>query len=71
MAGFLDRFGPLTRRVSISKTLQDLSSFGMKYDDMIIRNSQAIGLMEDKVGFGQMNPLGYDNEDYWYPFAAL
>jgi hypothetical protein len=71
MAGFLDRFGPLTRRLSVSKSLQDLSSFGMKYDDMIIRNSQAIGIMEDKVGFGQMNPMGYDNEDYWYPFAAL
>lgn len=71
MAGFSDRFGPLTKRLSVSRTLQDLSSFGMKYDDMIIRNSQAIGIMEDKVGFGQMNPLGYDNEDYWYPFAAL
>jgi len=71
MAGFLDRFGPLTRRMSVSKSLQDLSSFGMKYDDMIIRNSQSIGIMEDKIGFGQMNPMGYDNEDYWYPFAAL
>lgn len=71
MSGFLDRFGPLTKRLSVSKSLQDLSSFGMHYDDMILRNSQAIGIMEDKVGFGQMNPMGYDNEDYWYPFAAL
>ena len=72
MAGFLDRFGPLgQRRISVGKALQELSSFGMKYDDMVLRNSQAIGVMEDKIGFGQMNPLGYDNEDYWYPFAAL
>lgn len=72
MAGFMDRFGPLgQRRISIGKALQELSSFGMKYDDMILRNSQAIGVMEDKIGFGQMNPMGYDNEDYWYPFAAL
>ena len=72
MAGFLDRFGPLgQRRISIGKALQELSSFGMKYDDMILRNSQAIGVMEDQIGYGQMNPMGYDNEDYWYPFAAL
>jgi len=72
MAGFLDRYGPLgQRRISIGKALQELSSFGMKYDDMILRNSQGIGVMEDKIGYGQMNPLGYDNEDYWYPFAAL
>ena len=72
MAGFLDRFGPLgQRRISIGKTLQELSSFGMKYDDMLLRNSQSIGVMEEKIGYGQMNPLGYDNEDYWYPFAAL
>jgi hypothetical protein len=72
MPGFLDRFGPLgQRRISIGKALQELSSFGMKYDDMILRNSQGIGVMEDRIGYGQMNPLGYDNEDYWYPFAAL
>lgn len=72
MPGFLDRFGPLgQRRISIGKALQDLSSFGMKYDDMILRNSQGIGVMEDKIGYGQMNPMGYDSEDYWYPFAAL
>lgn len=72
MAGFLDRFGPLgRRRMSIGKSLQELSSFGMKYDDMLLRNSQAIGIMEDQIGYGQMNPMGYDNDDYWYPFAAL
>lgn len=72
MASFLDKFGPLgKRRVSIGKALQDLSSLGMKYDDMILRNSQAIGVMEDSIGYGHMNPMGYDNDDYWYPFAAL
>ena len=43
----------------------------MKYDDMVIRQSQAIGVMEDKFGYGQMNPLGLDADDMWYPFASL
>ena len=71
MAGFLDRFGPFSRNFSISRSLQDLSSLGMKYDDMIIRNSQAIGVTEDRFGYTRINPYGLENEDYWYPFAAL
>ena len=71
MAGFLDRFGPFSRRFSISRSLQNLSSLGMKYDDMIIRNSQAIGVTEDRFVYTMINPYGLENEDYWYPFAAL
>ena len=71
MAGFLDRFGPFSKRFSVSKSLQNLSSLGMKYDDMIIRNSQAVGVTEDRFGYTMINPYGLENEDYWYPFAAL
>ena len=72
MAGFLDRFGPFSNnRFNLSGQLKKLSSFGMKYDDMVIRQSQAIGVMEDKFGYGQINPLGLDTDDMWYPFASL
>lgn len=71
MSGWLDRFGPFSAPTRISKSLQDLSSFGMKYDDMVIRNSQAIGIVEDKIGYTNINPFGVADDDLWYPFAAL
>lgn len=72
MAGFENRQGPLSqRRFGVRSFLKDLSSLGMKYDDMVIRNSQAIGVQEDQFGYGMMNPLGLDGDDMWYPFAAL
>ena len=45
MAGFLDRFGAGTFK-NVSKKLRDLSNLGVRYDDMVIRNSQAIGAIE-------------------------
>jgi hypothetical protein len=71
MAGWLERFGPFSAPTRISKSLQDLSSFGMKYDDMVIRNSQGIGIIEDQIGFTNINPFGVADDDLWYPFAAL
>lgn len=71
MAGFFSRLGSMVKNNPVSKILQDLSSFGMKYDDMVVRNSRAIGILEDRFGYTQINPLGIENEDYWYPFAAL
>lgn len=70
MAGFLDRKGPFSRKFSVSNSLKSLSSLGMKYDDMVIRNSFGIGVMEDRYG-RVINPFGYDNDDFWYPFAAI
>lgn len=78
MAGFVNRpsdplRGPLSkgRGFKVSSLLKDLSNFGMRYDDMVIRNSQAIGAIENEVGYGMVNPLGIDNEDIYAAFAAL
>ena len=74
MAGFTDRNGPLStnkRAFSLSNSLKQLSSFGMRYDDLVLRQSQAIGPMEDAIGYGQINPLGYDNDDIYGAFAAM
>jgi len=75
MAGFTEnRNGPLStnsRPFSISNALKTLSSFGMRYDDLVLRQSQAIGPMEAEIGYGQMNPLGLDNDDIYGAFAAM
>lgn len=74
MAGFNDRNGPLSngsRPFSISNALKSLSSFGMRYDDLVLRQSQAIGPMEAEIGYGQMNPFGLDNDDIYGAFAAM
>ena len=71
MAGFQDRKGPLTRGNPISDTLKSLSKLGMKYDDMVIRNSRAVGFTESKLGYTTMNPNGSDADDIYYAFAAL
>ena len=75
MAGYTNkRNGPLSygsKPFNLSNTLKSLSSFGMRYDDMVLRQSQAIGPMEDMFGYGQMNPMGIDNDDIYGAFAAL
>ena len=74
MAGFTDRNGPLSNSsnpFSLSNSLKTLSSFGMRYDDLVLRQSQAIGPMEAEIGYGQMNPYGVDNDDIYGAFAAL
>ena len=71
MAGWLNRLGPFSAPIKIGKMLQDLSAFGMKYDDMVLRNSQGIGIIEDQIGYTQINPFGVADDDLWYPFAAL
>ena len=71
MAGFTERRrGPLTNTNPVRKLLKDLSNLGMAYDDMILRNSRAIGFTENQMGYA-MNPMGADNEDIWSAFAAL
>jgi hypothetical protein len=75
MAGFVEnRNGPLStgkRPFTLSDALKRLSSFGMYYDDLVLRQSQAIGPMEDQFGYGQINPMGVDNDDIYAAFAAL
>lgn len=72
MPGFLDRSG--TRGFGFNdrptgSALRGLSRLGMKYDDLVIRNSRAIGVAEDAYGYS-MYPMG-DSDDMWYTFAAL
>jgi hypothetical protein len=71
MAGFTDRRGSLTEGNPVRKILKDLSNLGMAYDDMIIRNSRAIGFAENQIGYGFMNPMGSDADDMYAAFAAL
>ena len=75
MAGFTkNRNGPLSSNsnpFSISNALKTLSSFGMRYDDLVLRQSQAIGPMEAEIGYGQINPLGLDSDDIYGAFAAM
>ena len=70
MAGFVDRKGPLTTVNPVRKLLMDLSNLGMAYDDMIIRNSRAVGFTENQMGY-TMNPMGSDADDIYSAFAAL
>ena len=55
MAGFVEkRNGPLStgkRPFTLSDGLKRLSSFGMFYDDLVLRQSQAIGPTEDAFGY--------------------
>lgn len=74
MAGFIERNGPLStgkRPFRLSDSLKTLSSFGMRYDDLVLRQSQAIGPMEAQIGYGQINPLGLDSDDIYGAFAAM
>tara|TARA_R100000541_G_scaffold50338_2_gene57559 strand:- start:598 stop:2244 length:1647 start_codon:yes stop_codon:yes gene_type:complete len=70
MAGFTDRRGPLSTGNPVRKILKDLSSLGMAYDDMIIRNSRAVGFTENQMGYS-FNPMGSDGDDMYGAFAAL
>ena len=70
MAGFTDRRGPLSTGNPVTKALKDLSNLGMAYDDMIIRNSRAVGFTENQFGY-TMNPMGSDADDIYSPFAAM
>ena len=70
MAGFTTRFGVLSNENALSKALKNLSSLGMNYDDMVIRNSRAIGATEAELGY-QQNPMGLLNDDMYSLFASL
>ena len=50
MAGFTERRGPLSTGNPVRRILKDLSNLGMAYDDMIIRNSRAVGFTENADG---------------------
>lgn len=71
MAGFTsERRGSLTSGNPVRKALKDLSNLGMAYDDMVVRNSRAVGQAEAQIGY-MFNPMGSDNDDMYAAFAAL
>ena len=77
MAGFVNRDGRTSKKTSftLGENLKRLSSFGMYYDDLVLRQSQAIGPMEDAMGYGPQgmmgNMMGQDPDNIYDAFAAL
>jgi hypothetical protein len=62
MAGFLDYQQPNKSALgNIIRNLGRISSFGMKYDDMVVRNSQAIGKTESS--FFNADGTGFTQDD--------
>ena len=55
MAGFFDRWGtsPVT---TITDSIKRISALGMRYDDLVIKQSRAIGTTEAQLGGGDFNP---------------
>jgi hypothetical protein len=76
MAGFVNRGnrGSGKTPFSLTDSLKKLSSFGMQYDDMVLRQSQAIGPIEDAMGYGGLgmgNMMGADPDNMYDAFAAF
>jgi hypothetical protein len=62
MAGFLDYQQPNRSALgNIMRNLGRISNFGMKYDDMVVRNSQAIGKTESS--FFNSEGTGFTQDD--------
>lgn len=67
MSGFVNRNGSyLEGKNPVTKFIKKLSSFGMKYDDMVLRNSRSIGITEDEYGwrYDQANLMGGEYDEY-------
>jgi hypothetical protein len=64
MAGFIDRVGTNPIFGQISKSLKNLSSLGMKYEDMVVKQSRAVGVTEAEFGL-----QGYLPEEFLYSLA--
>jgi hypothetical protein len=61
MAGFIDPIQPSSAFGNILRSLSTISKFGMRYDDMVIKNSQAIGKTEN--AFFNDQGTGFTQED--------
>ena len=64
MAGFIDPIQPNSAFGTILRSLSQLSRFGMKYEDMVVRNSQAIGKTESQ--FWNQEGTGFTEDDAFY-----
>lgn len=66
MAGFLDFLKPNESALgNILRNLGKVSKFGMEYDDMVVRNSQAIGTSEGNFFNQQGTGFTQDDAFYW------
>jgi hypothetical protein len=64
MAGFIDRVGVNPIFGQLSKSLKTLSNLGMRYDDMVVKQSRAVGVTESEFG-----NQGYLPEEFLYSLA--
>ena len=66
MGGFIDRGNGSNHQNPVTKFIKKLSSFGMKYDDLVMTNSRAIGITEDEYGwrYDQANLMGGEYDEY-------
>jgi hypothetical protein len=68
MAGFTDNSPSQTPVIQrIRESVKKLSTFGMKYDDMVIRNSQAVGVTE--AAFLNQNKANVEDESMLWSLA--
>ena len=66
MAGFLDFLRPNESALgNILRNLGKVSKFGMDYDDMVVRNSQAVGKTESYFFNQQGTGFTQDDAFYW------
>lgn len=56
MSGFFDRFGSGSNFSGVTDSIRRISKLGMKYDDMVIKNSKAIGPTEASAGVSDYTP---------------
>jgi hypothetical protein len=68
MAGFLEN--DTTKNIStfqrIRESIKGLSNFGMRYDDMVVKNSQAIGVIEAKF----LKEGGVESPDFLFALGV-
>lgn len=64
MAGFIDRVGVNPIFGQLSKSLKNMANLGMRYEDMVIRQSRAVGVTEAEFG-----NQGYLPEEFLYSLA--
>ena len=68
MAGFIDNFSNNINNSRIARALSKMGSFGMEYKDLVVRNSQAIGVTE--AGFREARGFDENDEEFIFSLAA-
>jgi hypothetical protein len=65
MAGFLENIAQKTFLGNLYKNLANIGKFGMKYEDMVVRNSQAIGATESQFFNQEGTGFTENNAFFW------